>query len=350
MNFRKFLWDHIALIFVYCLSTFFTIVVVSMEVIKTRKTVRTSSLVYAFLLSLLLVFLYLGVQYLRRKRTYGILLRSLDQEDPSYLSSLPQARSLEEDIYRRALDTVYSNYQERLAEYDRREKLYRDFNNIWIHQMKTPISVINLLLERGIGSRKDEISIQEEVDRLEKGLDIALYNLRIQDFNLDLRVEKVAVLDLVRKVINDNKTAFVLNSIYPKLDVGEEVFVRTDRKWLEFVFQQIIQNSIKYSKVKEGVKREIRVGNDYRGGDLVLSFYDNGVGISRGDMRRLYQPFFTGENGRLYEESTGMGLYLTKKILDRLGHQIDIQSEEGVYTQVDISFLEEKNIYKMEGD
>ena len=116
---------------------------------------------------------------------------------------------------------------------------------------------------------------------------------------------------------------------------------------MEFIINQIVQNSIKYTKVKDSRKREILVSQSSEGQKLVLSFYDNGVGIDSRDLANVFKAFFTGGNGRLYSESTGMGLYLTKEVLDNLGHSISIESEKGLYTRVNIVFPEEKNIYNL---
>ena len=213
--------------------------------------------------------------------------------------------------------------------------------------MKTPISVINLLIENGFTSKKDVISLKEEVDKLDNGLELALYNLRLQDFKTDFKVEKINLVEVIRKLINENKTAFILNSIYPKVDIEDKLIVSTDRKWIEFIFNQIIQNSIKYTKVKDVSKRELKIESFLVDGNIELCFYDNGVGICERDIRQLFKPFFTGENGRKYEESTGMGLYLTSIIIDRLGHRIRIESKEGEFTKVTVSFLSEKSIYNI---
>ncbi len=347
MNFFKYIRDKVALILVFFLNLVLVVGVMTLEVSRSNYRIRKSTLAYAFILSFLLLVLYLGITYLTRRRLYRVLKKTEESKDPQYFFNINRKYSYEDDLYSRSINSIYSNAEEKIKDYERREKLHRDFNNIWIHQMKTPISVINLLIDNGIKSSGDLMSLREEVARLENGLDMALYNLRLQDFKLDFRVEKVDLLQIIRKVINNNKNSFIVNSIYPKVTIEDELIVKTDGKWMEFIINQIVQNSIKYTKVKDSRKREILVSQSSEGKKTILSFYDNGVGIDSRDLANVFKPFFTGENGRLYSESTGMGLYLTKEVLDNLGHGISIESEKGLYTKVNIVFPEEKNIYNL---
>lgn len=347
MNFLKYLKDKLGLILVFFLNLVLLVGVMGLEVSRSNYRIRKSSLVYAFILSALLLALYLGVDYLKRRSLYRLLKKTEESKDPQYLFNIKRKYSYEDELYSRSINSIYSQAEEKIRAYERREKLYRDFNNIWIHQMKTPISVINLLIDNGIKSSGDLMSLREEVARLENGLDLALYNLRLQDFRLDFRIERVDLLQIIRKVINNNKNSFIVNSIYPKVTIEEELIVKTDGKWMEFIINQIVQNSIRYTKVKDSRKREILVSQSSEGQKLVLSFYDNGVGIDSRDLANVFKAFFTGGNGRLYSESTGMGLYLTKEVLDNLGHSISIESEKDLYTRVNIVFPEEKNIYNL---
>lgn len=129
--------------------------------------------------------------------------------------------------------------------------------------MKTPISVIKLILENERDKNIDETtrknyeSIEEEIEKLSNGLEMALYSLRVKDFEKDFKVEDVNIVEIVRKVINENKNAFIVNSIFPKIIVDEDLIVTSDKKWIKFVIGQIISNSIKYSKVKESEHKSI---------------------------------------------------------------------------------------------
>ncbi len=233
-------------------------------------------------------------------------------------------------------------------------KRQMDFNNRWIHEMKTPVSVIKLMLENEKDKNIEEItrknyeSIEEEIEKLSNGLEMALHTLRINDFELDFKVEEVSLNEIIRTVINENKSTFIVNSIYPKLVAEENVIVKSDKKWVKFIISQLLSNSIKYTKVKENGDKNIILHIYEENGKTILSIRDKGVGIPKGDLDRVFEPFFTGKNGRKYLESTGMGLYLLKDICDKLGHGIKVESIEGKGTTVSITFYKGKSIYNIQ--
>lgn len=219
--------------------------------------------------------------------------------------------------------------------------------------MKTPVSVLKLALEnekdKNIDeqTRKSYESMEEEIEKLSNGLEMALYTLRVNDFELDFKVEEISLLEIVRNVINENKNAFIVNSIYPKIASKQDLTVKSDKKWMKFVIGQIVSNSIKYSKVKAGENKSV-VFRIYRQDDRsILSIEDMGVGVPAEDLDKIFNPFFTGKNGRTYLESTGMGLYLSKEICNRLGHDIDVKSVEGEGTTVSIIFYCGRSIYNL---
>lgn len=246
---------------------------------------------------------------------------------------------------------VYENILDKYKQY---YKVQRDFNNRWIHQMKTPISVIKLILENekdkdiDVNTKKSYESIEEEMEKLSNGLEMALYALRVNEFHEDFKIEDVNLLEVVRNVINENKNAFIINSIYPKIITEEDKEVKTDIKWIKFIINQIITNSIKYTKVKKSEEKSVTIRLQAIDDKAILSIKDTGVGIPKQDLDRVFNPFFTGENGRRYKESTGMGLYLTKDIANKLGHDILVESIEGKGTVVNIVFYQGRSIYDLE--
>jgi signal transduction histidine kinase len=227
----------------------------------------------------------------------------------------------------------YRLYQAKIHEYDRKKREHVTFISQWVHQMKTPLSVISLTVQEEDDPRAQ--SIREEADRLAKGLEMVLYATRMDVFEQDFRVERVVLRELVHKVIQENKRLFIRNYVYPDLQVEPGLTVESDAKWLFFVVGQLITNAIRYSS---GSQQNVTVSSTIRGCDVVLEVRDRGVGIPSGDIKRIFRPFFTGENGRVFQESTGMGLYLVKEICTRLNHQVEVESEVGVGTAMRIVF------------
>ncbi|WP_390620948.1 winged helix-turn-helix domain-containing protein [Brevibacillus massiliensis] len=289
---------------------------------------NTKIALYAMFLGIFLLVCYLIYRYLSNRYFYQRLStppESLEEfSEPVGWGPLNQA--LHQLLHGRL-------YQAKIHEYDRKKREHVTFISQWVHQMKTPLSVISLTVQEEDDPRAQ--SIREEADRLAKGLEMVLYATRMDVFEQDFRVERVVLRELVHKVIQENKRLFIRNYVYPDLQVEPGLTVESDAKWLFFVVGQLITNAIRYSS---GSQQNVTVSSTIRGCDVVLEVRDRGVGIPSGDIKRIFRPFFTGENGRVFQESTGMGLYLVKEICTRLNHQVEVESEVGVGTAMRIVF------------
>ena len=227
-------------------------------------------------------------------------------------------------------------YRIYINELDRQETRRNDhltFINQWVHQMKTPLSVIELITQENDDEHLE--SIREETDKLEKGLEMVLYAARLEMFEQDFHVEPVSLKVVIEEAIRENKRFFIKNHVYPEVHVSSTM-VESDEKWLEFIFNQLITNAVKYSTGK-GHKVVITETKDRL--ETIVTVQDYGVGIPKTDLKRVFNPFFTGENGRNYRESTGMGLYLVKEVCEKLDHKIELTSIQGEGTSVQIRFL-----------
>lgn len=354
MDFKSYLRDRLVYILFYFINTFFVIVIMMLDLIIRKDRLKLANVVYAFLLSLIFLILMMAIDYMKKIRFYKIVNEGLDNShNLEYIFNIPDHISKEHDVLKELLTTNYMIYEEILEKYKKNYKTQVDFNNRWIHQMKTPISVIRLILDNEKDKNTDEStgksyeSIQEEIEKLSNGLEMALYTLRVNNFELDLKIEEIDLLEIVRNVINENKNTFIINSIYPKIISNENIKVKSDKKWIKFVIGQIMSNSIKYSKVKESNDKSIIINFEKENEKVIFSIEDKGVGIPKQDITRVFNPFFTGENGRKYLESTGMGLYLSKDICHRLGHGILVESTEGIGTKASIIFYDGKSIYHL---
>lgn len=259
-----------------------------------------------------------------------------------------EAKTIEQRLFIKLLRELHKSYQGKIYRYEEIQKHYSNFINQWVHQMKTPVSVINLILEEENTAEFKEVfdSIGEENEKISQGLNIMLYNARINEFNHDFNVEDIDILLILRKVINDNKKLLIRHKIFPQIK-GETKIVQTDKKWIYFVINQIIINSIKYTAVTEKDKKTIKLNikEDYN--KIVVSIQDSGIGIPKEDLGRIFNAFFTGKNGRKTPESTGMGMYLSKRICSELGNELYVESEEGEGTIFYIVFYKGKNIFKL---
>lgn len=208
------------------------------------------------------------------------------------------------------------------------------FINQWIHQMKTPLSIIQLKMQEDEGERPLE-EIREDVYKLNKGLNMAMYFARLDSFEKDFVIEKISLYDLVIGKVNEEKTMFIKNRIKPVVEIDKNIKIYSDFKWIKFILEQLIINGIKYSR---DVGKELIIKAEENFEYVKLTIIDQGIGISKKDVRRVFDAFFTGENGRKFGESTGMGLYIVKKVCDNLGHGISIESNLGFGTIVTVKF------------
>lgn len=223
------------------------------------------------------------------------------------------------------------------------ESLY--FLSHWMHFLKTPVSVIELIISKGKTEETTVLfeKIQRENKRIHTSIEQALTMVRMESFETDLDITAVDLLTTLRKVINERKRECIYHSIFPVIEFNEEeAFVVTDVKWNTILLDQIISNAIKYSSLKSGKKQlvfKIERFEEY----IILSIIDEGIGMHSYDIDRVFQPFFTGENGRRTPNSTGIGLYISKKIADKLGQPITIQSEVTRGTTVTIRWQATEN-------
>lgn len=241
------------------------------------------------------------------------------------------------------LHNQYKLFQSQLELVEKEQEEHRKFMDQWVHQMKTPLSVIELTAQNL--DEPDSSNIREETGRMQTSLNMVLYMARLRTIEQDFHIKPVHLAKLVDEVNGENKRFYIRNKVYPKLEVDKEgILVETDEKWLFFIISQLINNAVKYSSE---TSNRIVISIYERGREAILEVKDFGIGISEVDKRRIFDPFYTGENGRKFRESTGMGLYLTKETLEILGHRMEMESEVGDGTTFRIIFSETQNLTRL---
>ncbi|WP_068785308.1 sensor histidine kinase [Paenibacillus phocaensis] len=298
---------------------------------------HTAISLYAALLSTCLLAAFLIVRYWTNRSLYRRL-----EEVPDSLRAFAdvQPGSPLADSLQRLLKAQYRLYLQEIGEQQSKLEGHRHFMNQWVHQMKTPLSVIHLIVQHEDDPRL--AAIGDELDRLRKGLEMVLYAARLDTFEHDFVVETLDLGALARSVASAQKRLFIRRKVYPVMDIPENLLIASDEKWLSFVLTQLITNAVKYT-VKEGA--HLRFRGFARGRETVLEMEDEGVGIPASDLPRVFDAYFTGENGRIFQESTGMGLYLAKEICVKLGHRMELESQKGTGTTVRIIFQPNAEAY-----
>ena len=222
---------------------------------------------------------------------------------------------------------------ENVNSYKQLQEDYKEYIELWIHEIKIPIATSKLIIE----NNKNEItkSIDEELDEIENYTEQALFYARSNTVNKDYVVTKSNLKEIVNEAILKSKRALLSNKISIELnDLEKEVF--TDSKWATFIINQIIQNSIKYSKKED---KRIQLYAKSNNENIILYIKDNGIGIKKGEITRVFEKGFTGENGRIInKKSTGIGLYLCQKLCNKLGLEIELNSKRDIGTEVRIIF------------
>ncbi|WP_338543572.1 sensor histidine kinase [Paenibacillus tundrae] len=287
---------------------------------------------YAVFLGLIVYIGYLTYRYMSHRAFYTRLSQPMDslKEFVPLSSSVPLSAALA-----KLLDSQYSHYHTDLHRMEKRKQEYVTFMNQWIHQMKTPLSVIELTIQDHEDDDPRLRSIREEADQMRRSLENVLYVARLETFEQDFTVEPVSLKEAGEAAIHELKRFFIRNHVYPEMQMDPSIVVQSDAKWIRFVLVQLLSNAIQYST---GNGQKIYVRAYELESSIMLEVQDHGVGIPTSDLKRVFQPFFTGENGRHFKESTGMGLYIVKEVLTQMNHQIELQSVQGEGTTVKIIF------------
>lgn len=272
-------------------------------------------------------FLLILVQdYLSRKEFYDKLIEASDQlEEISYLSEFLTKPSFQEgemlyQILRR--DEKYMNDQ--IAAYQRELQEYKGYVEMWAHEIKTPIAVSRLIMEN---NRNDITRIlSEEMDKLEGFVEQMMFYSKSSSLQDDYKIRAVSLKNLVMKAVKRHARFMIAEHVTPEFG-NLDYTVLTDPKWMDFVLGQIISNGGKYRSRER--KPKIMFSAVQEGTTVTLSISDNGIGIPAEDMGRVFRKGFTGENGRKYVKSTGMGLYLCDILCRKLGTGLSVSSVEG---------------------
>lgn len=281
------------------------------------------------------------LSYSRKYRFYNLLLNNLEKLDKKYLvlETIPEPDTYEEKIMVNSLYEINKSMIENIKLHQNNINEFKEFVEMWIHEVKIPISSMVLKCHN-----HKELKTQEFLSlirRLDHNIDQILYYVRSEDTEKDFIISEVDLKEIVRDVSLKNKDDLLENKITLEVNLTS-LKINTDKKWLEFILNQIVNNSIKYKKDNNSL---IRIESIETKDKIILSIYDNGIGIPENDISRVFNKSFTGTNGRNKVKSTGMGLYITKNLCNKLGHNIYLKSKENEYTKVIIEFGK-NNIYK----
>ena len=281
------------------------------------------------------IFIY---DYYRKRKFYNNFIDNLNQLDKKYLiiEIIENPNFLEGKILYDSLYEIDKSMYEEIEIYKNNINEFKEYIEMWIHEVKLPIASTTLILH----NNKPDVNkkIKEQINRIENYVEQVLYFVRSENLEKDYLIRIYNLEEIINKVIRKNKDSLLLKRI--SIEIGDiDKFILSDSKWLEFIINQIVSNSIKYSK-ESNVK--IKFNSNATKDFTILEIEDNGIGINEKDINKVFDKSFTGENGRNISNSTGMGLYLVNKLCTKLGHKITIESELDKFTKVSIYFKNDK--------
>lgn len=281
---------------------------------------------------------YMFLEFIKYNRYLKNLTHTIDGLDKKYLLSevINEPRFQEERIINEVLKECNKSMHENVKYYKDEQIEYREYIETWVHEIKTPIASAKLILENDDSNLSSRINY--EMKRVEGFIEQVLYYARSSDVSKDYIIKKFSLRNVVMKAVKNNSRDFINRNI--KLNIKEvEGTIFSDAKWVEFIINQIIINAVKFSIPNKG---EVSIFSKINENNIILTIEDNGIGISEKDIDRVFEKGFTGENGRKFGKSTGIGLYLCKKLCDKLGIGISLISKEGLGTKVNIVFPQGK--------
>lgn len=314
---------------IYSIFIFFLLLIV-FALVYFLYDVRPEPFIYGCLLSSFMAIIYLLLGFLTYKRKRDHLKAIKNESD---IDMLFEPKGQIEIDYQRIVREVHKDLLDKLQKKQEDFKDLEEFFIMWTHQIKLPISAINLYLDSEEDIKKS--IVKGQLKRIEKYSDMVMAYIRLESEKNDFLFEEYNLDDLLKEAIKEFKLDFINKKLSLKYEAINRTIV-TDKKWFIFVIEQVLSNALKYTK--EGGVSIVQEGDK-----LVIE--DSGIGISKEDMPRIFDKGYTGYNGRIKTEASGLGLFLVKRTMDKLQHGIKIESVVGQGTRVIIGLNKSEKIY-----
>lgn len=269
----------------------------------------------------------LVIEYLRKRTFYYNLTKNVACLDQSYLvlETLEEPNFYDGKIFFEVLYKIDKSMAENVQAYYNQSQEFRNYIEMWVHEAKTPLATLSIM--------SHDRKIAEQLKRLDDCVEQVLYYVRAENAERDYSISEVSLEKVIGGVATRNQETLLAKHIELQVqNLDQKVY--TDAKWLEFILNQIISNSIKYGSTKITIKASVQNHK------TTLEIIDNGIGIRDKDLPRIFDKSFTGQNGHgaQAQYSTGMGLYIAKTLCDKLGHQISATSRSGEFTAIKLIF------------
>lgn len=332
MKISGFLRDSLSVILSHVLLLFFMSLIMFLS---NSNPSNIQNIAYANFIGFFILMVFLIYSYFRKKMNYDIICRLLTKRQEDFTASLPEPSTYEQKLYFELLHALNEEYYKRVDKLNNEKKDFINFINYWVHEIKTPVTGSRLIFENSLHKSKEEIldAMEASIDSIENYVQQALYYSRLDSFSQDYLISEVDMEELIKSIVKKYARMFIAKKIRIEINCGAFI-VNSDKKWLAFIFEQILLNALKYTGRNGTIKIEGK--NDEKERAVVIE--DNGTGIKPEDIGRVFDKGFTGQNGRDSLKATGLGLYLSKRLANKLGHDISVTSVYSEFTRVCIRF------------
>ena len=283
-------------------------------------------ILYPFILTIVFVLMVLLFDYIKYKEKVNKIIQICNDVSSCYSVKIND-KNIFDEYYLDIINELLKENRKQVSQIQKKVSDINDYFSIWVHQIKTPIASMKLKIDN---EQMDLLQLASDLNRIDHYVDLVLSFLKFDEEKIDLYFRKTDVDRIMRESLKKFSNDFIIKKI--KLDYKlSKREVLTDEKWLSFVFDQLLSNALKYTD-----KGTISI---YYDGDSCLCIKDSGIGIALADIERLFEKGFTGYNGRQYKKASGIGLYMCKRMCDKLNIAISIESVVNEYTLVKLKFL-----------
>ena len=334
MKFTKYIKDKI-----YYILTFSIYIILISIYLKAMET-EIPAIIIVIAISTIFFCAGFIISYLKSNKYLKDIDKMMDNLTEKYLITeiMPKPSRAERLAYYRILKKANKSMLENISIIKQQQKDYKEYIESWVHEIKIPITSVKLLCE----NNKSDITakIDEEIEEVNNFVEQALFYARMDQVSNDFMIKNINLNNVIRNVLARNKKIMIQNNMKVELNnVNTNCY--TDEKWLEFIVNQIIQNAIKYRKERNA---NIVITISENKENVILNIKDNGIGIKTSEIDRIFDKGFTGTNGRNQKKSTGIGLYLCKRLCQEIGLEIEANSKENEFTEIKIIIPRNKKI------
>ena len=283
-------------------------------------------ILYPFILTIVFVLMVLLFDYIKYKEKVNKISQICNDISSCYSVKIND-KNIFDEYYLDIINELLKENRKQVSQIQKKVSDINDYFSIWVHQIKTPIASMKLKIDN---EQMDLLQLASDLNSIDHYVDLVLSFLKFDEEKIDLYFRKTDVDRIMRESLKKFSNDFIIKKIRLDYKLSKRE-VLTDEKWLSFVFDQLLSNALKYTD-----KGTISI---YYDGDSCLCIKDSGIGIALADMERLFEKGFTGYNGRQYKKASGIGLYMCKRMCDKLNIAISIESIVNEYTLVKLKFL-----------